>query len=142
MDEGEKVLLKKHKIKCYSPYDIEFRGGIHTVMKEVEEYLDIGPDSKNAVHCSWDVDGCDPIFMEGTGTKARAGLTLRESHFILQRLFQSKNLVSLDMVEVNTLLDGNTDREHLHGDNPYLRGKQTIIYACELILSGMGFSWL
>jgi len=102
IDEGERINLKKHNIKCYSPFDIEMKGGIHTVMNEVEQYLDIGPNKQNPVHLSFDVDGCDPVFMPGTGTKARAGLTLRETHFILMRLFQTQNLVSMDCVEVNT----------------------------------------
>jgi len=80
--------------------------------------------------------------MSGTGTRARCGLTLRESHFILQRMFNTGNMVSMDMVEVNTLLDDQGNREMLHGDIPVLKGKKTILYASELILSGMGFKWL
>lgn len=146
IDAEEKKLLKKHNIKCYSPFDIEFAGGMGNVMKETLEYLKCDgktPETTNPIHCSWDVDGCDPSFMTGTGTRARCGLTLRESHFILQTLFNTKNLVSLDMVEVNTLLEKNTEnREMLHGDIPTLVGQQTILYAAELILSAMGFSWL
>ena len=146
IDAEEKKLLKKHNIKCYSPFDIEFAGGMGNVMKETLEYLKCDgktPETTNPIHCSWDVDGCDPSFMTGTGTRARCGLTLRESHFILQTLFNTRNLVSLDMVEVNTLLEKNTEnREMLHGDIPSLVGQQTILYAAELILSAMGFSWL
>merc|ERR1711976_710370 len=143
VDKEEKALLKKHNIKCYSPFDIEMKGGIGNVMTETLAYLKGEEGMETPIHCSWDVDGCDPSFMTGTGTRARAGLTLRESHFILQRLFNTGNLVSLDMVEVNTLLEkGGDDREVLHGDLPTLRGKETIVYACELILSAMGFSWL
>merc|ERR1712170_333933 len=111
-------------------------------MNETLRYLQ-ADGCETPIHCSWDVDGCDPTFMSGTGTRARCGLTLRESHFILQRLFNTGNLVSLDMVEVNTLLEKNTeDREMLHGDIPSFVGQQTILYASELILSAMGFSWL
>jgi len=119
------------------------KGGIGNVMTETLRYLKADNGREAPIHCSWDVDGCDPTFMSGTGTRARCGLTLRESHFILQRLFNTGNLVSLDMVEVNTLLDkGEEQREILHGDIPTLKGKETILYACELILSAMGFSWL
>ena len=142
VDDGEKALLQKHNIKCYSPYDIEKLHGISNVMDEVCEYLEIEEGQRNPVHISWDVDACDPEFMSGTGTRARCGLTLRESHFILKRLWLTKNLVSMDMVEVNTLLEEDQDRETLHGDSPILRGKKTILYACELILSGLGSSWL
>ena len=82
LDIGEIALLKKHNIKVYTPYDIELNGGIGPVMKQVKEYLRL--DEENApVHISWDIDGCDPIFAEGTGTRARCGLSVRESHFIL-----------------------------------------------------------
>jgi len=119
------------------------KGGIGNVMRETLAYLGADNGKETPIHCSWDVDGCDPEFMSGTGTRARCGLTLRESHFILQTLYNTGNLVSLDMVEVNTLLEkGTKDREVLHGDLPHLRGKETISYACELILSAMGFSWL
>ena len=142
IDDGEKIQLKKYNIKAYSPYDIELKGGIANVVEETFDYLKCGPGQKSPIHCSWDVDGCDPFFMPGTGTKARCGLTLRESHFILQRLWDTQNLVSLDMVEVNTLLDENTDRESLHGDMHDLRGKQTLLYAAEMILTGLGFKFL
>ena len=146
VDAEEKQLLKNHKIKCYSPFDIEMAGGIGNVMRETLEYLKADgktEETKVPIHCSWDVDGCDPSFMTGTGTRARCGLTLRESHYILQTLYNTKNLVSLDMVEVNTLLEKTEEnRELLHGDIPELEGRHTILYASELIMSGMGFSWL
>lgn len=142
VDVGERMLLKKHGIKCYSPFDIESKGGIANVMSEVLTYLHIDSDHKNPVHCSWDVDACDPEFMSGTGTRARCGLSLRESHFILQKLYGTGNFVSMDLVEVNTLLDSEEERETLHGDSPVLKGKKTIMYACELILSGLGHTWL
>ena len=142
VDAQEKKLLKDHNIKCFSPYDIEIKGGIANVMTETLAYLGADNGNKTPIHCSWDVDGCDPEFMSGTGTRARCGLTLRESHFILQRMFNTGNMVSLDMVEVNTLLDESGLREMLHGDIPVLKGKKTILYASELILSGMGFKWL
>jgi len=143
VDAEEKELLRIHNIKCYSPYDIELKGGIANVMNETLDYLKADNGTVTPIHCSWDVDGCDPDFMSGTGTRARCGLTLRESHFILQRLFKTKNLVSLDMVEVNTQLEEDDNkREVLHGDIKHFSGKKTILYASELILSAMGHSWL
>jgi arginase len=142
IDPEEKKLLKDHNIKCYSPFDIEMKGGIANVMNETLKFLKAENGQKAPIHCSWDVDGCDPEFMSGTGTKSRCGLTLRESHFIMQRMFNTGNLVSMDLVEVNCLLDEKGNREMLHGDIPVLNGKETILYASELVLSGMGFSWL
>jgi len=52
-------------------------------MKEIFEYF--GEDGKeHPIHCSFDVDGIDPMFMMQTGTRCHGGLTLRESHYILR----------------------------------------------------------
>lgn len=144
LDEGEKILLKKHKIKVYTPFDIEVKGGIGKVMDETLEYLGAGDDGNNPIHVSWDVDGCDPSFIKATGTKSRCGLTERESHYILMRTAKTGNLVSLDMVEVNPNLEPEEDKERevLHGDNPLLKGPATVVYAIEFILSALGKQWL
>jgi arginase len=66
----------------------------------VHSYLQL--DNKdNKVHISWDIDAVDADIVVGTGTRARNGLTLRESHFIMQFLARTSQLVGLDMVEVN-----------------------------------------
>ena len=142
LDKGEKVLLEKHSIKFYTPFDIEDVGGIGKVMEEALDYLQANDSDQNPIHISWDVDGCDPSFMPATGTKSRCGLTERESHFILQRTQRTGNLVSLDMVEINPELEpNNQQREVLHGDNKLLKGTPSVVYALEFILSAIGFSW-
>lgn len=143
LDDGEKKLLKEHKIKVYTPYDIEDKGGIANVMDEALEYLKADKEEDSHIHISWDVDGCDPSFIRATGTKSRCGLTERESHYILKRTAMTGNLVSLDMVEVNPSLEkGDEMREVLHGDNPLLKGSPTLVYAMEFIMSALGHRWL
>lgn len=141
VDSEEKVLLKKHNIKFYTPYDIDHAGGIKFVMDEALKYLQADKGDGNPIHVSWDVDGCDPAYIYGTGTKARAGVSERESHYILQRIANTGNLVSLDMVEINPTLDIIKDREIYHGDNPNIKGTQSVCNAIELTLSALGFSW-
>lgn len=141
LDAGEKSLLAKYNVKYYTPYDIDDMGGIKHVMDEALAYLKCDKDSNNPVHISWDVDGCDPSFIYGTGTKARAGLSERESHYLLQRVAGTGNLVSLDMVEVNSYLDQVKEREHYHGDHHKIKGSQAICSAIELTVSALGFSW-
>lgn len=141
LDAGEKKLLKDHNIKFYTPYDIDDMGGIKFVMDEALKYLQADKEDKNPIHVSWDVDACDPAYIYGTGTKARAGLSERESHYALQRIANTGNLVSLDMVEVNPALDTIKERVHYHGDNPHIKGTQSVCNAIELTLSAMGFSW-
>jgi arginase len=139
LDHEEKVALKNANIRYYTPYDIDNLGGIRFVMDEVLDYLKPSPDSP--LHVSWDVDGCDPTFIYGTGTKARCGLSERESHYILQRTFATGVFRSLDMVEVNTTMDKVKERKHFHGDNPKIKGTESLCNSLELILSAVGFTW-
>jgi len=141
LDKGEKELLAKHNVKYYTPYDIDNMGGIKFVMDEALKYLQCDKDSNNPIHISWDVDGCDPSYIYGTGTKARAGLSERESHYMLQRIAGTGNLVSLDMVEINPSLDIIKDRTHYHGDNPLIKGTQSVCNAIELTASALGYTW-
>lgn len=39
------------------------------------------------IHLSFDIDGIDPSFVPGTGTRVRGGLNDRESHYIIKKLF-------------------------------------------------------
>lgn len=141
LDKPEKKLLKDHNIRFYTPYDIDHMGGIRHVMDDTFKYLNCDADQKTPIHVSWDVDGCDPSYIYGTGTKARVGVSERESHYILQRIAATGNLVSLDMVETNPALDIVKEREVYHGDNPLIKGSAAICSSIELTLSAMGFSW-
>lgn len=143
LDPDERMMFKKHNIKLYTPYDIDFKGGIHNVMNEALEYLQCDAQHNNPVHISWDIDACDPSYIYATGTKARCGLTERESHFILKRTAATGNLIGLDMVEVNPDLekDPSEIREVIHGDNPLLTGPPSLVYAMEFILSALGATW-
>lgn len=59
-----------------------------------------------SVHVSLDLDALDPTVLPGTGTKAPGGLTFREASQVLRRLGAWNGpIVSLDMVELNPLLD-------------------------------------
>lgn len=110
LDHGERSLLKQHGIKVYTPYDIEDLGGVSNVMDKALEYLQCDQDHTNPIHVSFDVDCCDPSFMTATGTKARCGLSERECHYMLKRISNTGNLVSLDMVEINNELE--EDKNH------------------------------
>jgi len=99
VDDAERKLLKELNLKSYDMTDID-RMGIGQVMKEVIQYVDNRP-----MHMSYDIDACDPFFAGATGTTVRGGLTFRESHFICEALAATNNLISMDIVEVNPVLD-------------------------------------
>ncbi|MBA8778174.1 arginase [Staphylococcus schleiferi subsp. coagulans] len=101
LDYGEREYIKKHQIRTYTMADIDERG-IQAIVKESITYLQSKTDG---IHLSLDVDALDPSEVPGTGTKVPGGLTYRESHFALELLYQSDLITSLDIVEVNPLLD-------------------------------------
>ncbi|HEC2145059.1 TPA: arginase [Staphylococcus delphini] len=101
LDFGEREYIKKHHIRTYTMADIDERG-IRSVIEESIAYL---KDKTDGVHLSLDVDALDPNETPGTGTKVLGGLTYRESHYALELLNQSDMITSMDIVEVNPLLD-------------------------------------
>lgn len=108
LDSGERRYIKEQNIKTYTMAVVD-RLGIQQVIKETIEYL---KDKTDGIHLSFDVDGLDPYETPGTGTRVPGGLTYRESHFALELLSQSNLITSMDLVEVNPLLDqGNSTAE-------------------------------
>ena len=57
------------------------------------------------LHISLDMDALDPIEAPGVGTPVPGGLTLREAHLLMEILADSRKVGSLDIVEVNPILD-------------------------------------
>ncbi|CAC6726808.1 Arginase [Staphylococcus aureus] len=104
LDKGERQFIKDHNIKTFTMSDID-KLGIKEVIENTIEYL----KSRNVdgVHLSLDVDALDPLETPGTGTRVLGGLTYRESHFALELLHQSQSVTSMDLVEVNPLIDHN-----------------------------------
>lgn len=102
LDEGERKYIKDKNIKTFTMADID-RFGIQEVIERSLEYL----KSRNidGLHFSLDVDALDPAETPGTGTRVMGGLSHRESHFALELLNESKLVTSMDIVEVNPLID-------------------------------------
>lgn len=96
------------------------RRGIHEIMIEAIEYASNGTAG---FHVSFDIDALDPVAAPGVGTPVEGGLTMREAHVIMEAIARSKQMVSLEMVEVNPILDTKN---------------QTARLASHLILSAMG----
>lgn len=103
LDVGERDFIRENNIKTYTMADID-RNGIKQVMEESVSYL---KDKTDGIHLSLDVDSLDPVETPGTGTKVLGGLTYRESHFALEMLHNTNLITSMDVVEVNPLIDQN-----------------------------------
>lgn len=101
LDNGEIMLLRKHGVKVYTMEDIELYG-IQAVMQESMEYL---ANNCKSLHVSFDMDSIDPSEAPGTGTPVRGGLTYREAHFVMKYIASTNLMTSMDLVEVNPILD-------------------------------------
>src|SRR5215213_11298594 len=101
LDEGEKHRLKATGVQVHTMSDID-RHGIHRVMKKALARVTDGTDY---VHVSFDLDAVDPTVAPGVGTPVKGGLDYREAHLIMELLHDSGVMTSLELVEVNPILD-------------------------------------
>jgi len=101
IDECERGVLKELGIVVFTMENID-RRGIHAVTKEAIEIASAGTE---ALHVSFDVDVLDPSVATGVGTPSRGGLTYREAHTAMELVAESGKLCSLEMAEVNPVLD-------------------------------------
>jgi arginase len=101
LDLEERRRLKETNINIYTIGDID-RRGIEEVM---EEAIKIASQGKEGIHVSFDIDVLDPLVAPGVGTAIDGGLNYREAHLALEVVAESKKLNSLEMVEVNPILD-------------------------------------
>jgi arginase len=101
LDEGEKIRLKRYGVQVHTMSDID-RHGIHRVMKKAMARV---TDGTAYLHVSFDLDAVDPTVAPGVGTPVKGGLDYREAHLIMELLSDSGLMTSLEMVEVNPILD-------------------------------------
>ncbi|MCF8565969.1 arginase [Alicyclobacillus tolerans] len=101
VDRHEADLIKKSGIKVYTMAEID-QTGMGPVM---EEAIRIAGDGTDGIHLSLDLDALDPMFAPGVGTPVNGGVTYREGHLAMELLSQSRKILSVDVVEVNPILD-------------------------------------
>jgi arginase len=101
LDNGERALIKTLGVRTYTMSDVD-KLGIYTVIKEVIEHLKPRVDH---LHVSFDVDSIEPAIAPGVGTPVPGGLSFREAHFIMEYLAETGMVRSLEVTEVNPILD-------------------------------------
>lgn len=100
LDPGEKELIRRLGISVFTMHDID-RRGVAGVMGEALDVVN-GP---GFVHLSLDVDACDPEIAPGVGTPVKGGLSYREAHLAMEIVAEAELLTSVEVVEVNPILD-------------------------------------
>lgn len=101
LDEPERVAIRESDVTAFTMSDIDERG----VGSVTEEALEVAADGTAGVHVSLDLDWLDPNEAPGVGTPVRGGVTYREAHAAMEIVADQGTLRSLELVEVNPVLD-------------------------------------
>ena len=100
LDPEEKRLLRESGVAVYTMRDIDERG-ISAVTHEALERL----GHMKRIHVSLDMDCLDPMVAPGVGTPVPGGLTYREAHLLMEIIADVHAPVSMDIVEINPIID-------------------------------------
>lgn len=118
LDPGERELLAELDACVFTMSDLD-RQGVEPAIREALEHV----TGAGFVHVSLDMDVLDPDVAPGVGTPVRGGLSYREAHLALELVAEAGVLSSLEVVEVNPILD---------------RENETAQLAVELVASALG----
>ena len=118
LDPGERERLRRSRVRVFTISDVD-RLGMEAVMRGALEHV----RGASHVHVSLDMDVLDPFWAPGVGTAVRGGISYRESHLAMELVAGAGAVDSLQVVEVNPILD----RENMTGE-----------LAVELICSALG----
>jgi arginase len=119
LDAQERKIVKKSGIHVFTMRDIDERG-MREVMSDALKYC---MDDTAGMAVSLDMDFVDPSDAPGVGTPVRGGVTYREAHLAMEMIADSEAMVSLEIVEINPIID-----EH----------NRTALLGVELVLSALG----
>ena len=118
LDDGERGNIKKAGVTAITMSEID-REGTGPAMERAIAVAAKG----DGIHLSLDMDAIDPDEAPGVGTPVRGGLTYREVQLAMEMLAASGRLRSIEVAEVNPILD---------------RENRTAQLAVELIASALG----
>ena len=119
IDEAEKANIRKLKIPLYTMSDIDKTGIYRIIVKVLKHFK----ERVDHIHISFDVDSVDPIVAPGVGTPVPGGLSYREAHLVMESIAECGCMSSLEIAEVNPMLD---------------HQNRTAVFTTDLIASSMG----
>lgn len=119
LDPGERNAIRELGVRAFTMRDIDEMG----MRNVVQEAIRIATNGTAGFHLSFDVDCMDPSVAPGVGTAVRGGTTYREGHLAMEILHDSGKMLSMDVTEVNPILD---------------TSNQTADLAVEIALSAFG----
>ncbi len=101
LDQKEKDNIARFGVKVFTMKDID-RRGLAAVMEEAVQTAAQGSDG---MHVSFDMDVIDPTIAPGVGTAVPGGLSYREAHLVMELIYDSRAMTSLEVVEANPIID-------------------------------------
>jgi arginase len=101
VDPNEKRLLREFGVRTFTMTDVDKLGMVHVM----DEARAIAGANGRPIHVSFDMDAIDPSEAPGTGTPVKGGLSYREAHLVMEMLYESGQLGSIEVVEINPILD-------------------------------------
>ena len=120
LDSEEKQRLKRAGITVFTMRNIDEQGISSIAHKALMKLIHL-----KRIHLTLDMDALDPVEAPGVGTPVPGGITYREAHLLMEILADSGKITSMDLVEINPILDTEN---------------KTAILAVELTLSALGKS--
>jgi len=103
VEDGEKEIIERYKIKNYTMDTIRERG-IKDIIDEIIEYS----VNYETIHLSFDIDSIDPEIIKSTGTRVNSGLDIDDVFLLCNSLRKTNKLDTMDLVELNPLI-GNVE---------------------------------
>ncbi|HSU60805.1 MAG TPA: arginase [Bryobacteraceae bacterium] len=119
VDRREREVVRESGVTAFTMRDIDERG-LRNVMQEA---IARANDGTAGFHLSLDMDAVDPDEAPGVGTPVRGGMTYREAHLAMETVCDCARMVSMEVVEVNPVLDD---------------ANRTALLGVELVMSAMG----
>ena len=101
VDGLERGHVRESGVNVFTMRDIDERG----MPAAMRDAIALASDGTAGFHVSFDMDSLDPDEAPGVGTPVRGGLSYREAHLAMEMICDSRQMLSLEVVEVNPTLD-------------------------------------
>jgi arginase len=101
VDGAERRRINDSDLTAFTMSDVDERG----IAPVVDDALAAASDGVDGLHVSLDLDFLDPVAAPGVGTPVQGGATYREAHAAMEAVAESGLLRSMELVEVNPILD-------------------------------------
>ncbi len=115
IDAGERKIINESGIHVFTMRDIDEHG----MAKVARKAMEIVTNGTAGFHVSFDVDGCDPSVIPGSGTLVHGGVRYREAHLLLEYCADSRMLTSMEVVELNPFIDHRQYQRRTHAAPDY-----------------------